>query len=906
MRHMKRVLVFIVLSLLLSFPLLSQQRIDKTSTELIKKYTTAPEFLPDLVAKIPESPTVPSPRDVLGYIVGTPKKLTYYADIIKYYKALAKASPNVAIFPIGRTNEGREMYVVAIATADTIKRLNQYKRYTALLSDPRKTDEAKARRIIAKAKPIYHITCNIHSSETGSAEMAMELAYRLAVSDDPYIKVIRDKVIVLITPCLEPDGHDRYTDWYYKYLKDITDEETRFPSCPYWGKYIFHDNNRDSLQLTQPLSRNILKAYFEWHPQVMHDLHESIPFLYVSTGTGPFYINLDPVLIDEWHLLASWECTELTKRGMPGVWTHAFYTGWYPGYTMWLANLRNSIGRFYETFGNGGATTMKRKLVREDGGRRRSSFTTREWYRPLPPYKEVLWSFRDNINYQETGVLTALHLVAVNDKIFLYNFWKKNKNAVDAGRNKAPYAYIIPPEKRHPFEEAELINLLLKQGVEVHRAVKEIKVKEGTFPAGSYIVRLDQPARNVAKTMLEVQHYPQKAQRPYDDVAWTFGYLYDVKTVEVKDKAIFSVEMELVKGKVLPEAKVEAEKGKNIIIENTGGNGLAVLFLAKLRDVPAFIVEKDFKLGKSTVPKGSVVVEAYKLEPKKRAELLSLARRTGLTVKATDEEIKAPKHSLTRPRLAIYHTWFYTQDSGWVRYAFDHYGIPYTLINKDQLRKGDLRKRFDVILIPHQGGWANGKRIVMGVDPEFSPVSYEKSEKFKSLGSPDSSPDITGGMGLIGLMNLRRFVEEGGIVIALGSASRIFIDYGLIRRIEVVPAQGIVAPGSIIKAEMVDKESPLLYGYEKNFPLFLRASFLFRVPKKERRCVVARFAKKDLFLSGIVKGGERIAGKPAVLDVPLGKGRVIMFSFNPMHRFLNKADFPLVFNVLMNREALLK
>jgi hypothetical protein len=909
MRSQKRFLVFVVFSLffsLLGSSLISQEKIDKKSTEMIQKYTTAPEFLSDLMAKMPESATVPSPRDVLGYIVGTPGKLTYYADIVKYYQALAKASPNVALFPIGKTNEGREMYLVAIASTDTIERLNEYKKYTALLSDPRKVKETEAIEIIAKAKPIYHITCNIHSGETGSAEMGMELAYRLAVSSDPCVKVVRDRVIVLITPCLEPDGHDRYTDWYHKYLKDITDEESRFPSCPYWGKYIFHDNNRDSLQLSQPLSKNLLRAYLEWHPQVLHDLHESIPFLYVSTGTGPFYINLDPILIDEWHLLASWECTELTKRGMPGVWTHAFYTGWYPGYAMWVGNLRNSIGRFYETFGNGGATTMKRKLVPEEPERERFSFTTREWYRPLPPYKEVLWSMRNNINYQETGMLAALHLVAVNDKVFLYNFWKKNKNTIEKGRNEPPYAYIISPAKYHRLEKAELINLLLAQGVELHRASDEIKIKEGKFPKGSYVVRMDQPARNVAKTMLEVQHYPEKAQRPYDDVAWTFGYLYDVKTVEIADKSVLSAKMEPVKEKVLPEIEAKAKKGKTLIIENTGGNGLAVLFLARIRDLPASIAEEGFKLGDKDFPGGTVLIDADKLSPEKKEKLFSLAGEVGLRVIGVDDSIKAAKHPLARPRLAIYHSWFYTQDSGWVRYTFDHYGIPYTLINKDRLIKGDLRREFDVILIPHQGEWSSGKDIVMGIDPVFSPVSYEKTEKFKSLGEPDSSSDVTGGMGLVGLLNLKRFTEEGGLVLALGSASRIFVDYGLIRYIQVVRNSGVIVPGSIIRAEITKKESPILYGYGENFPVFLRASFLFQMPKAEREYIVASFAKKDILLSGIVKGEKELSGKAAILDVPLGKGRVVMFSFNPMHRFLNKANFPLVFNALMNYDALLK
>ena len=358
---MRKSTVFVILLFLAIFLIpslfLSQQKIDEESTRLIKEYTTDERFINPLIDHIPDSDSVPSPREVLGYIAGTPKKLTYYEDIIRYMKILAENSANVELIPIGKTNLNREMYVTVISTRDTLQNISKYKSFLAALSDPRQTPETKAKEIIIQAKPVYYISCNLHSWETGSAEMSMELAYRLAVSDDPDIKLIRDNVIVLIIPCLEPDGHDSFTDWYYRYRKDIDDERSRFPGPPYWGKYVFHDNNRD-IEISQPLTKNYVKIFLEWHPQICLDLHESIPYIYISTGTGPYYPSLDPILINEWHWLAFYEVTELTKMGMPGVWTHGFYTGWYPGYLLWVSNLHNSIGRFYETFGNGGATTM--------------------------------------------------------------------------------------------------------------------------------------------------------------------------------------------------------------------------------------------------------------------------------------------------------------------------------------------------------------------------------------------------------------------------------------------------------------------------------------------------------------------------------------------------------------------
>lgn len=895
--------VFFLFSLSLSLPTSAQQEIDKESTKLIKEYTTDERFLNPLIDHIPESDTIPSPREVLGYVVGTPKKLTYYADMIRYLKALADSSENVELIPIGKTNLGRMMYIVVIASEETIANLEKYKTYIAQLSDPRKTPEAKAKEIIAQAKPMYFVSCNLHSWETGSAEMSLELAYRLAVSEHPFIKTIRDKAIVIITPCLEPDGHDTFTDWYYCYRKDIDNERARFPGPPYWGKYVFHDNNRD-IEVSQPLTKNIIKMFLDWRPQVAHDLHESIAYLYISTGTGPFYPALDPILTNEWHWLAFWEVTELTKMGMPGVWTHAFYTGWYPGYLMWVANLHNSIGRFYETFGNGGATTMERVLKREEeeGYRSRFNITKREWYRPWPPDEKILWSIRNNINYQQSGVLCGLNLVAKNRETFLYNFWKKGYNAVDKGLREAPYAWVILPEQRDLVETANVLNLLMTQGVEIHQTKEEAKVREGTFPKGSYLVKMNQPYRTYAKTLLEVQEFPESASRPYDDVGWTLGYMHGVDTVRIDDKAILDVPATLIKEKIAIRGKTLGKSSKfGYVIPHQGNNNLITARFA-LEGQEVYAAEESFKIGKTDFPRGSFIILSDKSNPEDQfQEISTVVEELGLEAHAVREEPQVKKHLLNLPRLALYHTWTNTQNSGWVRFAFDQYKIPYALISKDRLREGNLDDDFDVILIPHQSGFTQPKTIVFGIDPKLGPIPYEKTEEFQSMGIVDQSKDITDGMGFTGLKNLKDFVDSGGVLILLGSSSKLALEYGFVRHISVRTPRELSIPGSILKGEGVDKKNPILYGYEKNIPLYHSFGFIFNVPEEEREYIVLKYAKTDdLLMSGYIKGAKEIKGKAAMVNVPVENGRVIMFNFNPLHRFQTKMDFMLVFNILLN------
>ena len=282
-------------------PQASRQQIDAQYTSQIRQYTTEPYLITPLVDHLPSSTTVPSPDKELGYIIGTPNKLTHTADIYRYYRALEKASPRVRVFTMGKSEEGRDFMVVAVSDDANIAQLDHYRDITARLADPRKITPDQAAQLEKTGKPFYWLSGSIHSPETGSPEMLMELAYRLAVEDSPMINQIRKNTIVLITPVLEVDGRDREVD-LYNWEKANPDKPA--PSLLYWGHYVAHDNNRDGIAMALQLSKIQMKTFFTWHPQVLHDLHESIPFLYISTGTGPYNAWLDPLVVSEWQEMA--------------------------------------------------------------------------------------------------------------------------------------------------------------------------------------------------------------------------------------------------------------------------------------------------------------------------------------------------------------------------------------------------------------------------------------------------------------------------------------------------------------------------------------------------------------------------------------------------------------------------
>src|SRR6202789_278393 len=505
------------------------QPVDRQYTDQILKYTTDPSFISPLVDYLPASKTVPTPAKVLGDISGAPDMLPYAEDVYRYFRLLEESSPRVKVFTIGHSEEGREMIAAAIADPKLLAGAKENDARLAQLADPRKLGpedakarDAKARQIIDQSWPVYYITGTIHSPETGAPTALMELAYRLVVDDAPYIKYIRSHMIVLITPVVEVDGRDRMVD-LYKWHKAHPGEN--WPRLTYWGHYVAHDNNRDAMGMTLNLTRNVLNTYIGWHAQVLHDLHESVPFLYDNTvGDEPYNSWIDPILTNEWQMLGWSNVQAMAKLNMPGVFTHGDFDTWSPGYLMFLAAMHNGISRLYETFGNGGADTVERILTPDE--------YARTWYKPNPPLPKVLWSQRDNNNYEQTALLTTLSYFAQNSKLFLNNYYLKSKRSILKPEQNGPAAYVLSADDPSPSRQAMLLRVLHDQHVEIQQTTGAVTVElpevkkpadkdptdkddddaktskpsspaKRTFPAGSYIIRMDQPYSRIADALLD-------------------------------------------------------------------------------------------------------------------------------------------------------------------------------------------------------------------------------------------------------------------------------------------------------------------------------------------------------------------------------------------------------------------
>src|SRR5215471_19127141 len=793
-------------------------KINEAYSAKIKEYTTEKYFLTELVDHLPASDKVPSPDKVLGYVIGTPNKLTYTKDMYRYYRELEKATPRVRVFTAPeRTEEGKEQMLVAVSDEANLAKLDRYKEITAKLADPRKINDAEAQQLISEGKAIYWASGSIHSTEQGSCEMLMELAYRLAVEDSALIEAIRKNVIVLITPALEVDGRDRSVD-VYNYRKANPNKQA--PPLLYWGKYVAHDNNRDGLGMALALSRNQMKTFLEYHPVVLHDLHESVPFLYTSTGTGPYNAWLDPLVIDEWHGLAYHEIEEMTKRGVPGVWTHGFYDGWAPNYMFYVANGHNSIGRFYETFGGQGADTSVRNVGPQ---------SSRDWFRPNPPLPWVKWSIRNNINMQQSAILFAMEYVAAQKDRFLNNFYIKSKRSIAKAANEGPYAWVIPGDTPRPVEAADTVNLLRLMGVEIQTATKDFSFKDQKFPAGSYIVRMDQPYSRMADMLFDTQYYNVNDPSPYDDTGWTLGALRNVKTVRVTEKNVLDVPMVLLTSDAKIRGKISgAASASAFVINHNTDNTLATLRY-KLKDVKMNAAEDNFKIGDQQFNAGSFIIKTDGNPGDLRQRLEAAVTELGLTTTAVDKVPEVKTHEIAVPRIAIVHTWTNTQNEGWFRIEFDRLQIPYTYISDHVLRDTpNLREKFDVIVFPPVGGSAEG--IVNGTPLRGDPIPWKQSDLTPNMGnSPDQTDDMRGGMQLRGVLNLQRFIEDGGLFVTISTVAQVPIDYGLTSGVSIQDARQLNARGSVFSATFADRKSPIAYGYGEALPVYFSQAPLLNV-----------------------------------------------------------------------------
>ena len=981
--------------------------IDEEYTKKIKEYTTEPFFGSPLVDYLPASKTVPTPKAVLGDVAGAPGKLPYAEEVYQYMRMLEKAAPGrVKVVSIGKTEEGREMIAVAIASDALMAGLEDNRARLAKLGDPRtiKMDDVQAEALVNASTPIYYITGTIHSPETGAPTALMELAYRLVVDEHEYIKAIRNNLITLITPVIEVDGRDKMVDVYKWHLAH---PGQNYPGLVYWGKYVAHDNNRDAMGATLKLTENVINTWNQWHPQVLHDLHESVPYLYDNTvGDGPYNAWIDPILADEWEMIGWNNVSEMTKFGMPGVFTHGNFDTWSPGYLMFIAALHNGISRLYETFGNGGADTVVREL--------RPDEYARTWYKQNPPLPKTTWSQRNNNNYEQTGLLTSLHYFAGNGKLFLRNYYLKSKRSILKAKTEGPAAYVLAADDPRPGAQAELLRVLQKQGVEISRATADFTVtvpgkrgparqnptmtdapasggpnqgqdgqdrrdgQEGrdrntppppttrTFPAGSYIVRMDQPYSRIADSLMDYQYWspndPQKT--PYDDTGWTFPELFNVQAVRVADVKVLDAPVEKLTGPVRAKGG-STGAGSVYLVNHNADVALATLRYA-FKEASFEAAEEPFDAAGKKFNRGSFIIKNAQAN-----DLQKAASDLGLQIVAVSAAPSVKTHPVRAPRVALLHTWLTTQTEGWWRQAFDGARVPFTYISTQQVAAdANLNAKYDVIIFPPVG--RGPEAIVNGMPMWGNALPWKKTDVTPNLGSEDQTDDMRPGLGWAGVAHLQDFVRKGGLLLTVMDTADLAVSSGFTPGLSVAARQRLRIVGSVVRSKTVDATSPIAYGYTDNLALWCDNGPIFNVsnifgarggrrlgpddggnrptgrgtaddpdvpqgrigielprepradtwqavpvteeqlrnginviPPAARPRVILRYADtRDLLVSGLVENGGEIAQHAAVVDVPLDKGHVLAFSNNPIWRGETQGSYFLVFNALLNFDAL--
>jgi hypothetical protein len=972
---------------------------DEEYTRKIREYTTEPFFTSPLVDHLPASKTVPTPSVVLGDVAGAPGILPYSADVHDYMRRLEKASRRARVFSIGKSEEGREMIAVAIADEAILAKYDENRARLARLADPRSfnLDDAEAERVMATTVPVYYITGALHAGETGSPTALMELAYRLVADESPYIKAIRRSVITLITPVVEVDGRDRQVDVYKWHLAHPKDN---WPQVVYWGKYVVHDNNRDGMGVKLALTRNVIGAFMDHKAQVLHDLHESVPYLYDNTvGDGPYNAWIDPILADEWQMLGYHNMGELTRFGMPGAFAHGDFDTWTPGYLMFIAAMRNGVSRLYETFGNGGADTVERTLSPRE--------YARTWYRQNPPLPKAKWSQRNNNNYQQTGLLTALSYYGENSRTFLRNFYLKAKRSVLKAKTEGPAAYVFPADDPRPGAQAELLRVLQRQGCEVSRATAAFtvdvpakrKAKDGKddeaapgaaaagtatdakpaekkkeekrteprqFVAGSYLVRMDQPYSRLADALLDHQYWsPNDPQKyPYDDTGWTFGELFNVQVVRVIDPRVLDAAMQKLAGEVVAPGGIDGTGPVMIVNHDADPRLMALRY--RFKDASFDVAEEPFEAAGRKFNRGSFIIRDADGDT-----LRKTAIELGLKVQAVAAAPGVRTHAIGAPRIGYVHTWLSTQDEGWWRLELDALGVPYDYISTQVVAATrDLRARYDVILFPPVGR-GGPQAIVAGLPMWGNPLPWKTTPETPNIGKIDSTDDMRPGLGWAGLANLEAFVRAGGLLVTTDDTSDLAVSYGFAPGVSITRPQRLKAPGTVVRAKFVDPASPIAYGYgddlsvyTSNGPIFTLSNTLggrwgrraseeperptgrgtaddpdqpqgrppardvpeepeaekwqalpltdeqlrnpvYVIPPAQRPRVVLRYGDaRDLLVSGLLDGGSELAQHAAVIDVPIEKGHVLLFSPNPVWRGETQGSYFLVFNAILNFDQL--
>lgn len=822
---------------------------------------------------------ITSPAEAFGFEPGTDRKLADWKELVAYFQKLGSESNRVHFEEVGKTTEGRPFIAVTISSPDTIAHLDHYKEIQSKLADPRITTPDQAKQLEAEDKTVLIVTCNIHSTEIASSQSATDFAYKLATGDTPEIRNILKNVIVVLVPSLNPDGEQLVVDWYKKYLG--TPYEGSSPVV-LWAHYVGHDDNRDWATFTQVETRLAVKLINEWHPQILYDLHqqgENAARIYLPPFVDPFDPNIDPLLISSINALGMNTALDIEGTGKTGVLSYGVYDFWSP-LRDYIA-YHNGLRILTESASVDIATPVNIPFQRLGRGIGYDAKVA-SWNFP-DPWKGGEWHLSDIVDYQNAAFFSIANNAAVYRERYLRNFYQFGVDALHHA--DWPYAYVVPAQQSDPAETARLINTLRIGAVDVEQATADFDAGGNHYSKGSYIVRLAQPYGSFAKTLLEIQHYPNIAQypggplqRPYDVTAQTLPLLFGVKAVAVKEP--FNAQTsEVDRVKPTPGSFEKSTNGNGYLIGDRTNSSLYALF--DLLKQGAVV----YRLTGAGAEPGTIYVPA---QPGIDRKLEALAKKYPVEIHAATATPAGSALKVRLPRIGLYQSWVPSMDEGWTRFIFDQNGIPYTRLVDADIRKGNLRDRFDVIVLPD-----NSPRAITTGRGGFG------EGPGREYRGPRTPPEFTGGLGEDGVASLKAFTESGGTIVALNRASQVYAhkDSEPVSDAEAsFDRKAFYIPGSILQVS-VDASNPIAFGSAPTVPIFYENGPVFRVSGDAQS--VASFTTDKPLLSGWIQGGELLKGTSAIAVEPEGKGRLVLFGFRPQYRAISEVTYKFLFNALL-------
>lgn len=858
------------------------------------------------VLTVPTAAQVPRPSDVFGFEPGDDYKLADYGQMLEYYRKLDHSSERVKLREIGKSVLGRPLLLLLISSEENMKRLDQWRRISSQLARAR-VNQQQAQELAREGKAVVWIDGGLHATEKAHGQMTAQLAYRVATEETPEMQKIRDNVVLLLMPVMNPDGLDIVVDWYRKNLGSPF-ETTNPPQL--YHHYVGHDNNRDWFMNNMPETQAVSKVlYNEWFPQIVYNHHQTSPAwarIFLPPFSDPVNPRIHPGVTTGVNLVGSAMAHRFAVKGMPGAVSDTVFSMWWDGGMRTVPYFHNMIGILTET---AHATPTPRSydpkaMPERIGGRRSQGPPTdgTDIFYPFP-WKGGESHFKDAVNYMLEASFAVLEIAADRKDGLLFNIYRMGRDAIESSEG-GPFAYLIDPQRQWDKGEAlNLLNILLRGGIEMERAVKPFQAGGKEVPADTYLIFSSQAFRPYLLDLLEKQSYPDRLRYPggppdppYDLAGWTIPIQMGVDVERIENP--FQAKSESVGG------LLERWPGKT---SETAGYGFILsansnLSVAAVNDLLAggfavYRAQASLETDSASFGPGSFVIEGS--GPELSGALQDSASRLGVDFVAIPQRPSVPLVRLEKPRVGLYQSWVPNMDEGWTRWLLEQYHFAPKTLHNQELREGDLSD-FDAIVLADQ----QPQSILNGHAPETMPAQY------------------VGGIGLEGALALKRFVEQGGTLITLDRASDFAIEqFGLPLRNVVgnLSQEDFFIPGSLVRIG-VNAESPLAFGIPDQVSAFFVRSRAFETIRLSRKgeggredipeapppgvTEIARYPEKNLLLSGWAMGEEQhIGGKSALIQAQLGKGTVVLFGFRPQFRGQSRVTYKLLFNALLQSGA---